>query len=474
MEDTIAAVSTAYGEGGIGIIRMSGAKSREILDSIFFRGSFADSNLDDKNMEDKLYGVTENRKLTYGYIKDTATGEMIDEVLAVFMPAPHTYTTEDVVEIDCHGSIVSLRRILSLCLEKGARLAEEGEFTKRAFLGGRLDLSQAEAVIDMIRAKTDSGFDAAAKQLEGKLSSVIRKIRKELLDVLVNITVNIDYPDEDIEEIFYDDMISDLSLIKKSIFELIEDGEKGRIVREGLDVAIIGKPNVGKSSLMNSLLREKRAIVTEIPGTTRDTIEESLNIGGVPVRLTDTAGIRETQDQIEQIGISRSLDSISSADLIFFIVDVSRDLESEDHEIIEQIKDKKTIVLANKQDLEKKISTDSIQNMLPGSNIIETSLFEYNDFHQINTLEDTILDMVMGGEIKQSNSMMVTNVRHLDLLKNSLSAIGDAIEIAKLGEPLELIEIDINRCYECLGEIIGEEVSDDIINEVFSRFCLGK
>ena len=464
-EDTIAAVSTAYGEGGIGIIRISGSRSREILDSVFFRGGVD---------ADNARGITENRKLTYGYIKNPQTGEMIDEVLAVFMPAPHTYTTEDVVEIDCHGSIVSLRRILSLCLEMGARPAEEGEFTKRAFLGGRLDLSQAEAVIDMIRAKTDRGFDAAARQLEGRLSTCIREIRKGILDILVSITVNIDYPDEDIEEIFYDDLAMDLSDIKEDISRLIEDGEKGRIVREGLDVAIIGKPNVGKSSLMNSLLREKRAIVTEIPGTTRDTIEESLNIGGVPVRLTDTAGIRETDDQIEQIGISRSMDSISSADLVIFIIDVSRDLEREDEEIIQQIKDKKIIVLANKQDLEKKISTDSIREMLPESRIIETTLFDEGDFDQISMLEQTILDMVMGGEVKQTSSMMVTNVRHLDLLKNSLSAIGDAYDITTLREPLELIEIDISRCYECLGEIIGEEVNDDIINEVFSRFCLGK
>ena len=464
-DDTIAAVSTAYGEGGIGIIRMSGDSSKDILGLLFRR-------FDDDGRPQKI--SIENRKLTYGNIIDPETGENIDEVLAVYMPAPHTYTTEDVVEIDCHGSIVSLRRILSLCLENGARLAEKGEFTKRAFLGGRLDLSQAEAVIDMIKAKTDSGFDSAIGQLEGRLSRVIRDLRQKILDVLVNITVNIDYPDEDIEEIFYSDIISQLTDVKDKIDDLIKEGEKGRIVREGLDIAIIGKPNVGKSSLMNALLRETRAIVTDIPGTTRDTIEESVNIGGIPVRLTDTAGIRETDDTIEKIGISRSINSIRSADLIIMLIDVSRELESEDMDIISELKDRKVIVLANKQDLDKKLNTEDIRKLIPDSMIIETSLAEGSEDEGICEMENAITDMVMGGEIRQSGSMMVTNVRHLDLLKNSLSALGDAIAISRLGEPLELIEIDISNVYSYLGEIIGEEVNEDILNEVFSRFCLGK
>ena len=326
----------------------------------------------------------------------------------------------------------------------------------------------------MIKAKTDSGFDSAIGQLEGRLSRVIRDLRQKILDVLVNITVNIDYPDEDIEEIFYSDIISQLTDVKDKIDDLIKEGEKGRIVREGLDIAIIGKPNVGKSSLMNALLRETRAIVTDIPGTTRDTIEESVNIGGIPVRLTDTAGIRETDDTIEKIGISRSINSIRSADLIIMLIDVSRELESEDMDIISELKDRKVIVLANKQDLDKKLNTEDIRKLIPDSMIIETSLAEGSEDEGICEMENAITDMVMGGEIRQSGSMMVTNVRHLDLLKNSLSALGDAIAISRLGEPLELIEIDISNAYSYLGEIIGEEVNDDILNEVFSRFCLGK
>ena len=262
--------------------------------------------------------------------------------------------------------------------------------------------------------------------------------------------------------------------MKDKIDDLIKEGEKGRIVREGLDIAIIGKPNVGKSSLMNALLRETRAIVTDIPGTTRDTIEESVNIGGIPVRLTDTAGIRETDDTIEKIGISRSINSIRSADLIIMLIDVSRELESEDMDIISELKDRKVIVLANKQDLDKKLNTEDIRKLIPDSMIIETSLAEGSEDEGICEMENAITDMVMGGEIRQSGSMMVTNVRHLDLLKNSLSALGDAIAISRLGEPLELIEIDISNAYSYLGEIIGEEVNEDILNEVFSRFCLGK
>ena len=480
MEETIAAVSTAYGEGGIGIVRMSGESAKDVLDSLFCRVSdnIADSSVNDSLAAKKIIRNIdiEPRKLTYGNIADPATGEIIDEVLVCYMPAPHTYTTEDVVEIDCHGSIVSLRRILSLCLENGARLAEPGEFTKRAFLGGRLDLSQAEAVIDMIKAKTDGSFDAAIGQLEGKLSKEIRKLRAALLDILVNITVNIDYPDQDIEEILYDDIEKQLSTVKSKVADLINDGEKGRIVREGIDVAIVGKPNVGKSSLMNALLRETRAIVTEIPGTTRDTIEASVNIGGIPVRLTDTAGIRDTEDKIEQIGIRRSWESIESADLVVLLLDVSRGLEQEDLEITDLLKEfenKKILILANKQDLDKKIEISEIEDLLPGSRILETSLTGEDD-DSIRQMENTITDMVMGGEVRQANSMMVTNVRHLDLLKNCLSAIGDAIDITRLAEPLELIEIDISRGYGFLGEIIGEETSDDIINEVFARFCLGK
>ncbi|MEG0156141.1 MAG: tRNA uridine-5-carboxymethylaminomethyl(34) synthesis GTPase MnmE [Anaerovoracaceae bacterium] len=454
MEATIAAISTAYGEGGIGIIRISGEKAKPILDRIFVSPH-----------------KIENRKLTYGKVVDPKSGEDIDEVLAVFMEGPNTYTCEDVVEINCHGSVVSLRKTLSLCFEEGAIPAEKGEFTKRAFLNGRLDLSQAEAVIDLIKAKADKTFEVALGQLEGRLSAEIKEIRALILDILVNIAVNIDYPDEDIEEVVYRDLERDLSVINHRIGKLIASANTGKLIKEGLNVAIIGKPNVGKSSLMNALLKEARAIVTEIPGTTRDTIEETLTLKNIPIKLTDTAGIRSTEDQIEKIGIEKSKESFNRADLIIFIVDVSRELEDEDLEIIKYIGEKKLIVLANKQDLGAKITKDQLKKMLPGGEIIETSMKEYAG---LEAIEDKIEELVYAGEVKQDESLLVSNVRHENLLKDAFSSIEDGKMMILAGEALEFIEIDIKKAFELLGEIIGETVSEDIIDEVFSRFCLGK
>lgn len=454
MESTIAAISTAYGEGGIGIIRISGDKSEEILKKIFV----TDFNL-------------ENRKMTYGHIVDPDTKEIIDEVLCVLMKGPHTYTKEDVVEINCHGSIVALRKTLSLVIKHGAEAADKGEFTKRAFLNGRLDLSQAEAVIDIIRAKTDRTFDIAMGQLDGSLSREIGNIRKDILDLLVSITVNIDYPDEDIEELLYEDMLNSISLIGDKIDKLIDTAGTGRIISEGLNVSIIGKPNVGKSSLMNALLKETRAIVTEIPGTTRDTIEETISIKNIPIKLTDTAGIRNTADEIEKIGIEKSKEAFNKADLVIFMVDMSRKLSEEDEEIIEIIGDRNVILLANKVDLCKKIDVADLQKKLPGGIIIETSM-EQN--LGIKEIEEEIEKLVYGGKVKQGESLVVTNVRHSQLLVDSKASLNDGANMAKLGEALEFIEIDIKRAYELLGEIIGETVSEDIINEVFARFCLGK
>lgn len=454
MESTIAAIATAYGEGGIGIIRISGEKSEEILRKIF-KSSF--------NIE--------NRKLTYGNIVNPDTGEVIDEVLVVLMKAPHTYTREDVVEINCHGSVVSLRKTLDLVLSMGARLAENGEFTKRAFLNGRLDLSQAEAVIDIIRAKTDKSFNVAMDQLEGKLSKVIKEIRKQILDILVNITVNIDYPDEDIEEVVYDELNENLSNICQNIHKLIETGDTGKILNEGLRVSIIGKPNVGKSSLMNQLLNENRAIVTSIPGTTRDTIEEKISIRNIPIVLTDTAGIRQTDDQIEKIGIEKSKESFNNADLVIFVCDMSKKIEDEDREIASYIGDRKTIVLANKMDLESKTTLDELKNLIPGGIFIETSMEEGRGLEEV---KDEIEKLVYKGQVKQGESLIVNNIRHLDLLRNAEKSIKDAINMINLNEALEFIEIDVNKAYELLGEIIGETVNDDILNEVFARFCLGK
>ena len=453
MEDTIGAIATPPGEGGIGVIRVSGEQALQVTEKIF----------QGKKLTDHM--------LTYGHIRDNFTGQQIDEVMAVYMKAPHSYTMEDVVEIQCHGSIVSLRKILSLLLKNGVRLAEPGEFTKRAFLNGRLDLSQAEAVMDLISAKSDRTFDVALNQLEGGFSREIRRIRARLMDLLVSLTVNIDYPDEDIEELTYGALAAGLKEAGDGIRSLLNTADTGKILREGLQVAIIGKPNVGKSSLMNALLKESRAIVTEIPGTTRDTIEEAITIRNIPVRLTDTAGIHQTEDVIEKIGIEKSKESFNQADLILLVLDSSRPLEEEDMEIIQAIGQRKTIVIFNKADLEEKLDKDEVKKRLSGAWFIEGSM---KHGAGVNQLEDNIEKLVYGGKVKQETSLVVTNVRHKNLLEQALEAISDGEAMTAAGEPLELVEIDVNRGYQLLGEIIGEAVSDDIINEVFSRFCLGK
>ena len=411
------------------------------------------------------------RMMHYGFVRNNFSGELIDEVMAVYFKAPYSYTAEDVVEIQCHGSMVSLRKILSLVLKNGARIAESGEFTKRAFLNGRLDLSQAEAVIDLIRAKSDKSFDVALNQLEGNFSKEIRKIRAELMNSLVNITVNIDYPDEDIEQLTFENLVSDLTSVRVKVEKMLQTSNNGRIMSEGLKISIIGKPNVGKSSLMKALLKETRAIVTSVPGTTRDTIEEMLTIRGIPVKLTDTAGIRHTEDIIEKIGIEKSKEAFNNADLIIFMSDRSRVLDEEDFSILSQIGEKKAIVILNKTDLPKAFDETEIEKLLPKAYIIEASVANGEG---IEELENVVENLVYGGEVKQSDSMMVTNVRHKNLLEEADSSLADAIEMAKACQPLELLEIDASRAYECLGAIIGEAVEEDIINEVFARFCLGK
>ena len=457
MEDTIAAVATAYGEGGIGIIRISGEKALSILEEVF-----------------EFAGETSqivNRRMTYGRIVDRENEQIIDEVLAVYMKGPKTYTAEDVVEINCHGSMVSLRKTLALVLRKGARLAEPGEFTKRAFLNGRLDLSQAEAVIDIIKAKTDRSFDVAMSQLEGALSLRVTEIRQKLLDLLVDITVNIDYPDEDIEELTYDKIEENILLIGEMIEKLLSTADTGRMIREGIRVAIVGKPNVGKSSLMNSLLRETRAIVTEIPGTTRDTIEEVISIRNIPVYLVDTAGIRETSDEVERLGIERSKAAFNEADFIIFIMDGSSAISDEDREIASYLDGRDSVVLINKNDLERGFTNDDVRELVNDPVIIETSLINNEGIEEI---ENHIEELVYGGELSQHDSTMVNNVRHIELLKQSRDSLRDAMEMTLAREALDFIEVDVRNAYDLLGEITGETVSDDIINEVFARFCLGK
>lgn len=459
-EKTIAAISTAYGEGGIGIVRMSGSLSLNILKQIFHRQTGSDINEDLKN-----------RYLHYGNIVDPRTNKIIDEVLVSIMKSPSTYTKEDICEIYCHGSIVSLRKILELLLDLGAEPAEPGEFTKRAFLNGRIDLAQAEAVIDVIKAKSDVGFDLAVGQMEGSLSRKINELRENLLNIIAEIIVEIDYPDEDKDAVSQMDLKSRLLRLKDEIDKLVNTANAGKLIREGIDTVIVGKPNVGKSSLMNELLKESRAIVTEVPGTTRDTIEEVVDIHGIPVKLTDTAGIRNTSDTIEKIGIQRTKEAFNKADLIIFMIDGQSGIDSSDLEIAEKIGDRKCLVIVNKADLGVNITRKQISDVIKNSQIIEMSITEGSG---LDELEKSISEMVFSGDIKQENSLMITNVRHRDLLKKTSAEISEALRMIDDGEALDFVHINVNQAFEYLGEITGQTITDDIMDRVFSEFCVGK
>ncbi|HHY91558.1 MAG TPA: tRNA uridine-5-carboxymethylaminomethyl(34) synthesis GTPase MnmE, partial [Clostridiales bacterium] len=363
------------------------------------------------------------------------------------------------------------KKILELTLRYGARMAEPGEFTKRAFLNGRIDLAQAEAVIDLIRAKTDKGFDVAFHQMEGELSKRVKAIRDQILDLVSHIAVNIDFPDEDIEEITYQEIEKQAQDIHQKITKLLDTADTGRIIREGIHTVIIGKPNVGKSSLLNALLKESRAIVTEVPGTTRDVIEEFINIRGIPLKIVDTAGIRETEDQVEKLGVQRSKELFNKADLVIFVINASEPLSEEDWEIIELISEKQAIVLLNKTDLPMKIDEEEIQKIIPGKKIIKTSLVEGIG---LEALENAIAEMIYGGTVQQNETFLVTNTRHKHALEKAKQSIEDAMRAVQEGMPLDLIEIDVKDTWEYLGEITGDTASEDIINAIFANFCLGK
>ena len=459
MDDTIAAIATAPGEAGIGIVRLSGSEAIPILDKLF--------------VPTKKNSVLEyaNRRLVHGHIIHPVTKDPVDEVLVTYMKGPHTYTTEDVAEIDCHGGIVPVRRILELVLRYGARLAEPGEFTKRAFLNGRIDLAQAEAVMDLISSKTEKGFDIALGQLEGTLSKEVGKIRHDILEMIAHITVNIDFPDEDIEEITYQTLEQQARKIWRDIGALLETSHSGKIIREGLNTVIIGKPNVGKSSLMNALLRETRAIVTDVPGTTRDIIEEYVNIGGIPLKIIDTAGIRETEDIVEKIGVERSKELFNRADLIIFVVNASEPLTEEDQQIIQLIGKREAIVLLNKTDLPMVTDEGEIGAFLPDKKIIRISAIENVG---IQAFEEAIIHMVYGGEIKHREQSLVTNVRHKNALERAAASMEEAITAIGSGMPLDFVEVDVRNTWEYLGEITGDTVGEDIIDKIFANFCLGK
>lgn len=457
MKDTIAAISTATGEAGIGIVRMSGSEAIEIANNVF------------KGIKDNKLIDGKNRTLQYGHILDEDT--ILDEVLVAFMKAPHTYTREDIVEIYCHGGIISVRKILELLLKKGARLAENGEFTKRAFLNGRLDLSQAEAVIDMIKAKSEKAYEVSLSQLEGSLSGSVKSLREAVLEMMAIIVANIDFPEEDIEIASYTDLIEKSRDIITKLRELIDNSNRGKLIREGINTVILGKPNVGKSSLLNALLRDNKAIVTDIPGTTRDTIEDFLNLDGIYLKLTDTAGIRETSDEVEKIGVDRAKERVENADLIIGVFDTSLPFDSNDLEIAEIIKGKKSIILLNKSDLDSQVSEDDIVKLLGNQKYIRTSILLKEG---VKTLEDSIKDLFFQGEIIDTSQTYVTNLRHINALKTALESMISVKEDLESGVVLDCVEVDLNNALDALGEITGETVGEDILDKIFSEFCIGK
>lgn len=456
--NTIVAVSTAPGVGGIGIIRMSGEKTFEILDKIFIQ----------KNKKDisKINGYT----IKYGNIVD---GDIIvDEVLVSYFKAPKSYTTEDMCEINSHGGMVVVKKILQLCLENGAELALSGEFTKRAFLNGRIDLSQAESVIDIINAKSEKESNEAMKQLKGFLSKEILNIKKELLEVISNIEVSIDYPEYDTPELSTDLLKIGFSNIRLKLQKLLKSFDNGKILKEGVKTAIIGKPNVGKSSLLNTILKEERAIVTEYEGTTRDTIEEFVNINGIPLKLVDTAGIRESKDVIEKIGIEKSKKIAEEADLIIAIFDTSRCLDEEDYDILDIVKKKKSIILFNKIDLEENFKKEDIKKFEDlKENIIKISTV---DGTGIEELYNRIKEMFDLSEISLDNDVMITNERHKNLIDKAIKDLNKAEESLDFNMPIDIVEISLRDVLSDLQSITGEEVGEEILNEIFARFCLGK
>lgn len=457
IKDTIAAISTPLGEGGISVIRVSGDDSVPYVERVF-------------KSKAKLSEVP-SHTVHYGHIIEPENAEKIEEVLVTVMRAPRSFTTEDVVEVSCHGGIVSVKKVLDLLLRQGIRLAEPGEFTKRAFLNGRIDLTQAEAVIDLIRAKSDRAFKVALKQVEGNLSKQIKDLRFQLIELMAHIEVNIDYPEHDVEEMTNAFIRDKCTAANFQIDKLLHTADQGKILREGIETAIVGRPNVGKSSLLNALAQEQRAIVTDIPGTTRDVIEEFVNVGGIPLKLLDTAGIRETSDIVEQIGVERSKTALAEADLILFVLNSNEELLAEEIVILDQLKNRQAVVILNKVDLPRKLDMNAIRDRFERDRIVELSLVEQKG---LEDLEKAISGIFFEGKLEAGDLTYVSNIRHIHLLKQAKQFLIDALSANEQYVPIDIIQIDIRAAWERLGEIVGDSVGESLIDQIFTQFCLGK
>ncbi|SDY72087.1 tRNA uridine-5-carboxymethylaminomethyl(34) synthesis GTPase MnmE [Lachnobacterium bovis] len=455
--DTIAAIATALTPSGIGIIRISGQDAMDIIDRIY----------KSKN-NDKLLSKVKSHTIHYGYIFDGE--EMIDEVMVLIMRAPNSYTKEDTVEIDCHGGVFVMKRILETVLKHGARPAEPGEFTKRAFLNGRIDLSQAESVIDIINSKNEYALNSSLSQLKGSVKNDIIQNREKIIHEIAFIETALDDPEHISLDGFPEKLNNIVNGILDEITTLIKSADNGKIIKEGIKTAIVGKPNAGKSSLLNILVGEERAIVTDIEGTTRDTLEENINLNGISLNIIDTAGIRHTEDVVEKIGVDKAKDCIERADLVIYVIDSSKDLDGNDFAIIEQIKDKKAIVLLNKSDLSSKTGVEDVKKYINKPIILISAKEETG----INDLENTIKNMFFNGEISFNDEVMITNVRHKNALIDAKESLELVVNSIQNGLPEDFFSIDLMNAYESLGTIIGEALEEDLVNEIFSKFCMGK
>ncbi len=458
--DTIAAISTPLGVGGIGIVRLSGPHARQILGKIFRR----------PGAEGPLF----SHRFYLGEVlrpQDPAGRGVIDEVLAVFMESPRTYTREDVVEIQAHSGILVLQEILNAVLQSGARLAEPGEFTKRAFLNGRIDLTQAEAVIDLIQSKTRKSLELANLQRQGRLGTEVREVRDCLLDLLARMEASIDFPEDEVPELSGEAIHLRLQGALERLNSLLRTYEEGKVYREGVSAVIVGRPNVGKSSLLNSLLREDRAIVTPFPGTTRDVIEEGLNVRGIFLRLMDTAGLRQTKDAVEVEGMRRTRDRLAQADLAIWVVDGSEPLTPEDRDIMTEVRDKRAVVAVNKNDLPLRVNLQDLAGQLPRVPLIPVSALHHR---RIDALEDAIRDRVLNGTLEPTSEILLSNLRHKQALERAREGLERALEATKLNLSAEFLSIDLGTALQALGEIGGETTSEDILERIFSQFCIGK